>query len=138
MKLFLQKILSFSLATLVLMTTMSFTVDMHYCGDALIDISLFHNADTCGMEKQPSENECGNENPDDTCCSDEQIVLENQDSIKTSLETFPVGQQIFVATLFYSYINLFEGLDKNIVPFRDYTPPFFKRDIQKLHETYLI
>src|SRR5690554_3386259 len=138
MKLFLHKILSFSLATLVLMTTMSFTVDMHYCGDTLVDISLFTNAETCGMEKQQSADECENGATKDSCCSDEQIVLESHDRIKTTFDSSPIGQQIFVATLFYSYINLFEGLEKNIVPFRDYTPPFFKRDIQKLHETYLI
>ena len=31
---------------------MSFTVDMHYCGDTLVDSAIFHKVKTCGMEMQ--------------------------------------------------------------------------------------
>ena len=106
---------------------MSFTVDMHYCGDSLVDFALFHNAQTCGMENQSSQKSCEAGFSEKSCCSDAQIVNDGQDDLKT-----------FVATFFYTYINLFDGLDKNIVPFRDYTPPYLVRNVQKLHETYLI
>ena len=138
MKSFFHKTISLALATVVLFTTMSFTVDIHYCGDDLVDFSMFHNAKTCGMEKQKSENDCHNEVQDDSCCSDKQIVVEGQDEIKASFDTLSLEQQTFVATFFYTYINLFDVLDTSIVPFRDYKPPLLIRDIQKLHETYLI
>lgn len=130
--------MSVCLATLVLFTTMSFTVDMHYCGDMMVDFSVVDNAATCGMDHDQSQNDCDNEAPDDSCCSDKQIVIEGQDNIKISFDTLNFEQQAFVTTFFYSYINLFDCLDKNIVPFRDYAPPLLIRDIQKLHETYLI
>ncbi|MCG2417828.1 hypothetical protein K8089_02255 [Aequorivita sp. F47161] len=138
MKSFFHKSISIALATLVLFTTMSFTVDMHYCGDALVDFSVVQNVKTCGMEKSESENNCENTIPDDSCCSDKQVVIEGQDELKLSFDTLSFEQQTFVATFFYSYLNLFEGFDSNIIPFKNYNPPFLIRDIQKLHETYLI
>ena len=138
MKSFFHKITAATLATLVLFTTMSFTVDMHYCGDTLVDFSLFDKVETCGMEKQVPTKACGNELTEKSCCSELQIVMEGQEDLKLTFDTLNLEQQVFVASFFYSYINLFEGLDENIIPFKDYNPPFLIRDIQKLHETYLI
>lgn len=135
---FFHKSLAVALATLVLFTTMSFTVDMHYCGDMMVDVSVVDNATTCGMDHNQSKNACVNEVQDDSCCSDKQLIVKGQDEIKASFDTLTFEQQAFVATYFYSYINLFDGLDEQVVPFRDYKPPLLFRDIQKLHETYLI
>ncbi len=127
------------MAFVVMFTTMSFTVDMHYCGDSLVDFSFFTKAETCGMEKaQPAK---GCENPTmskKSCCSDQKIVKEGSDDLKTAFNKLTFEQQTFVATFFYTYINLFEGLDESIVPFKDYSPPFIERDVQILYETYLI
>lgn len=138
MKSIFHKTISVALATLVLFTTMSFTVDVHYCGATLVDFSVFQNVKTCGMEKQQSTNDCENEVSEKSCCSDKQLVVDGQDDIKTSFNKISFEQQVFVASFLYSYINLFEALDTNIVPFRDYAPPFLEQDLQKLHETYLI
>ncbi len=138
MKSFFHKILSVALASLVFVTTMSFTVDMHYCGDSLVDFALFHNAQTCGMENQSSQKSCEAGFSEKSCCSDKQLVVEGQDDLKMSFNTLNFEQQVFVVSFVHSYINLFETLDSHIVPFRDYAVPFLIRDIQKLHETYLI
>ncbi|XHP72823.1 hypothetical protein KCTC52924_00559 [Arenibacter antarcticus] len=126
------------MATLVLFTTMSFALDMHYCGETLVDFSLAQNTHTCGMEISQSENDCESEVPEQSCCTDKQIIVEGLDNLKLSFDKLSFEQQTFVATFFYSYINLFEDLDKNTIPFRDYKPPYLIQDIQKLHETYLI
>ncbi|MBC7000611.1 hypothetical protein, partial [Cytophaga sp. FL35] len=118
MKKVFHKILSVLMAFVVMLTTMSYTVDMHYCGDSLVDFSLFTKAEGCGMEKAQPAKSC--ENPSMTeksCCTDQQIVKEGQDDLKTSFNKLTFEQQTFVATFFYTYINLFEGLDENIVPF---------------------
>lgn len=138
MKKVIHKILSFCMALIVLLSTVSFTVASHYCGDFLVDSSLFGHVETCGMEQQQSKNDCKSEVQDDSCCSEKQIVVEGQDDLKISFNTLNFEQQVFVATFFHSYINLFDVLDSNIVPFRDYAAPFLERDLQKLHETYLI
>ncbi len=126
------------MATLVLFTTMSFTVDMHYCGDSLVDFSLVQNAHSCGMEGEAPTRDCENRITEKSCCTDKQVVIEGQDEIKMSLDTLNFDQQVFVASFFYTYINLFEGLDTNVIPFKDYKPPLLIRDIQKLHESYLL
>ena len=139
MKRVFHKILSVLMAFVVFFTTMSFTVDMHYCGDALVDFGLFTKAEGCGMEKVQPAKSC--ENPtmtEKSCCTDQQIVKEGQDDLKSSFNQLTFEQQTFVATFFYTYINLFEGLDENFIPFKDYSPPFIERDVQTLYETYLI
>lgn len=134
----IHKISAVFMAALVLFTTMSFTVDVHYCGDYMVDFSLIQNARTCGMEAEQKTDDCKTIITEDSCCTDKQIIVEGQDNYKQSFDTLNFEQQTFVATFLYTYINLFEDLDTNIIPFRDYRPPFLIRDIQKLHETYLI
>ena len=47
------------MALVVLFTTMSFTIDMHYCGNTLVEAAIFHKAKGCGMEMQkPSTKSC--------------------------------------------------------------------------------
>ncbi|MCM4169789.1 hypothetical protein KCTC52924_03566 [Arenibacter antarcticus] len=138
MKKVFHKIASFSLALVVLLSTVSFTVDSHYCGGILVDSSLFGHVETCGMEvhQQLPSSECDISIKD--CCSDEEVIVEGQDTLKTSFDRLDKDQQLFATAFIYTYLNLFDGLDTSIVPFRDYAPPFLITDIQKLHETYLI
>jgi hypothetical protein len=139
MKQFIHKSMAVFMATVVLLTTMSFTVDMHYCGDNMVDYSFFHNAESCGMEKGQVVSSC--ENPEmekKSCCSDEQLIIDGQDDLKDTFSTLTLEQQVFVASFTYSYINLFEGTESKEVSFFDYAPPFVKRDVQVLHQTFLI
>jgi len=139
MKKNLQKVLSVLMACIVMFTTMSFTVDMHYCGDSLVDFSFTQQVKTCGMEKTQSSTSCENPNiSKKSCCTDKQLVQEGQDDLKASFDQLNLEQQIFVASFTYTYISLFEGSESNQVPFVDYLPPFVKRDVQVLHQTFLI
>ena len=36
------------MALLVFLSTLSFTIENHYCGDVLVDTSMFDAVDTCG------------------------------------------------------------------------------------------
>nr|WP_228055019.1 hypothetical protein [Kordia antarctica] len=72
------------------------------------------------------------------CCSNQTIVKEGGDTFKKSNTTLENETLVFINTFFYTYINLFERLEENIVPFYDYRPPLLSKDIQLLDETYLI
>lgn len=126
------------MALLVLLSTVSFTVDSHYCGDTLVDSSLFGHVKTCGMEVQQQSNssECDISKKD--CCSDEQVIVEGQDTLKTSFEKLDKDQQLFVAAFIHTYINLIFESQEDLNSFRDYTPPPLVRDIQVLDQTFLI
>jgi len=137
MKQFFHKITSLLMAFVVLFSTMSFVVDMHYCGDTLIDTTIFKEAKTCGMDSYPDNNYRKQNTSNKDCCSDEQITFEGQDELKISFDKLTLDQQLFVASYIYSYIDLFEGLEDNVIP-RDYSPPLVVKNIHQLDEVYLI
>ncbi|WAC01633.1 MULTISPECIES: HYC_CC_PP family protein [Flavobacteriaceae] len=138
MKKVFYKISSACLALIVLLSTVSFTVDSHYCGDTLVDSSLFGHVETCGMEvqQQSPSSECDISKKD--CCSDEQVIVEGQDTLKTSFDKLDKDQQLFVAAFIHTYINLFFESQEDLNSYRDYTPPPLVRDIQVLDQTFLI
>lgn len=139
MKKFLHNAMAVFMVAVVLMTTMSFTVDMHYCGETLVDFSFTQQAETCGMDKMQSTSSCEDTHlSESSCCSDKQVIKEGQDNLKISFDQLNLEQQIFVASFTYTYINLFEGTESKQIPFVDYAPPFVKRDVQVLHQTFLI
>ena len=133
----LHKILSSAMAFVVLLSTLSFTISKHYCGDTLVDTSLFSKAKSCGMEMQNSSNkDCSIIKKN--CCSEEQQLIEGQDNLKLDFTKFDLQQKIFVNTFVYTYINLFEGITKESIHFKDYSPPLIVKDIHTLDEVYLI
>jgi len=140
MKETLRQIVSVTMALLVLFSTMSFTVDMHYCGDHLVDFSFSEKVDTCMMkaEMSRSSNECAVMEMEMDCCTDLEIVLEGQDDLKISFDQLTLEQQNFVSAYLYSYVNLFKGDDIGIISFKEYSPPLLIRDIQILDQTFLI
>ncbi|MGB5170527.1 HYC_CC_PP family protein [Eudoraea sp.] len=140
MKEVFRKILSTAMALIVLFSTMSFTVGMHYCGDHLVDFSMFDKVDSCMMKAEilKTSGSCEIMELDMNCCSDIEVILEGQDNLKISFDNYTVNQQLFIASFVYSYINLFKGIEENIIPFKEYSPPLLIRDIQILDQTFLI
>jgi hypothetical protein len=124
---------SVAMALLVLFSTVSFTVDKHFCGDFLVDQAVFSEAKTCGME-HPAE---GNMLTEDGC-SDQQVAVEGQKDLKISFDDLDLDQQVFLATFTWSYTNLFEGEAQAETPFFHYKPPLLVYDIHLLDETFLI
>ncbi|REE80748.1 hypothetical protein BX611_2401 [Lutibacter oceani] len=138
MRQFFTKITAVLMAFVVLFSTMSFTISEHFCGDYLVDSALFSKAESCGMEMQkPSPTKDCSINKDN-CCSDILKQFEGQSELKTDVFKLNFEQQVFITSFVCSYINLFEGLEENIIPFKDYSPPFIVKDIQTLDEIFLI
>ena len=120
------------LAILVLFSIVSFTIEKHYCGDVLVDVSVFTEAEKCGMEALEILQK-------KTCCKDEINVVLGQDELKfSSFEDLDFTQQQFVTTFIYTYVNLFEGLSQQIIPHKDYSPPNLVTDIQVLDQVFTI
>ena len=127
------------MAAVVLITTMSFTVDMHYCGDTLVDYSFVQQVKTCGMEKAQVASTCENSTlSKKPCCTDKQVVKKGNDNLKISFDQLTPEQQVFVVSFTYSYLSLFEGTESKEAPFIAHAPPFVKRDVQVLYQTFLI
>lgn len=137
MKQRIHKIMSLVMVFVVLLSTMSFTINMHYCGKTLVETALFQNAKGCGMEMSNLLKE-GCTITKKNCCSNEQLLIDGQDELQLQVDKISFDQQIFIASFVYTYINLFEGLDKNVSTYEEYRPPLVIRQIYKLDETYLI
>lgn len=135
---FFLKISSIFLACIVLFTTTSFTVSEHYCGDDLVDSSLFTKAESCSLDMEmPSPTE-GCTIQKDNCCKDLVIQIEGQDELRPLFTDLNFDQQVIFTSFVYSYLISFEEIgDKNFV-FRDYSPPLVDYDYQVLFQTFLI
>lgn len=130
-----QKTISSVLALLVLVSTFSFAIDKHFCGDFLVDIAVFSEAETCGMAMHNSP-ETGM--AEDSCCTNEKVAVEGQDELKVSFDSLNFDQQVFLSSFTFSYLNLFEGLPQHKIPFKDYSPPLLVSDIHVLDQVFLI
>lgn len=129
----LHKVSSIVLTCLVLFSTLSFTVEKHYCGENLVDTAIFSQAKKCGMD---SDNEVYVKKP---CCKDTIDVVEGQDELNTvDFQDLDVTLKFTLTNYIYFYSQLFESLPKLIIPHKDYSPPNLITDIQLLDETFLI
>jgi len=126
------------MALLVLLSTFSFAIESHYCGDILVDTSWFGEVESCDMDHQHKSTSEENNVDNKNCCNDELLAIDGQEDLKISLENFNFEQQLFVVSFIYSYINLYEGTDSKIIPFKNYSPPPLIRDVQTLDQVFLI
>ena len=124
------------LAWLVLFSTVSFTIEKHFCGDVLVDVSIFTEVDKCDMEASEIALERITKKP---CCKDVIDVIEGQNELKfSSFENLDFEKQQIIASYAYAYISLFEELPKLAIPHKNYSPPDLVTDIQVLDQVFII
>ncbi|WP_343329017.1 HYC_CC_PP family protein [Polaribacter staleyi] len=132
MKQFFSKIASFLLALLVLFSTFSFTVEKHYCGDSLMDVSFVGKADSCGAEMEAI-------NVKKNCCKDEVHHIKGQDQLRQSqIDDFDFSKQQFLVALGVAYSNLFVEKESQKTHYKDLCPPNIHSDYQVLYQSFLI
>lgn len=131
------KAFSVAMAFFVLFSTLSFTMEKHFCGDTLIDVAIFSNAATCGgMELEADSFSSVDQ---DACCKDEIEILKGQENLKKVVfEDLQFEQQVFLSIFSYSYFNLFDGLSERIIPHTNYSPPHLVADFRVLHQVFII
>jgi hypothetical protein len=131
------KIGSISMALLVLFSTLSISMDMHFCGDTLVDFKLFQKADSCGVEMESSM-EMIDDNMEMQCCTDVEMVVPGQDELQIFLDTFSPEQETFLISFAYTYLQIYQEGQEQCIPFKEYAPPLLIRDIQVLDQTFII
>ncbi|QTE24448.1 hypothetical protein J3359_05475 [Polaribacter cellanae] len=124
----------------VLFSTTSFAITKHFCGDTLIDASVFSKVSTCGMESKQdtSVTISGCTIVKKDCCKDEQLLIDGQDGVQFQIDHISFNQELFIASFIYTYLNLFKDLDKKVSNYSTYKPPLVIKEIFKIDETYLI
>lgn len=122
------------ISVLVLISTLSFSVSMHYCGDHLVDSALFSESKKCGG--LDAEIEVYVKKP---CCQDVIVLIEGQDDLTKadSQMSTPSSDHFFITC--NGYISaLFEGIPKQVISLQTYVPPNIIHDLQVLNATFLI
>ena len=113
-------------------STVSFTIEKHFCGDVLVDVSMFVEAEKCAMEALEILQK-------KTCCKDEIDVVLGQDELKvSSFEDLDFEQQQFVTVFTFTYLRGFKSLPKETVSNKYYSPPNLVADIQVLDQVFII
>lgn len=142
------KILSIFLAFQVLLSSLSFNIGMHFCGESLKSFSLYDKAEPCehsplaeyhsGMKDCPIHSQQKKSEKDD-CCNDKQVKVEGQD-MDTTISSFSLDftpHFEFIAAYAVSLLNLFQE-ETYSSKFLNYKPPQMRTDIPLLIQTFLI
>lgn len=131
-KTLLYKLFSVSMALLVLFSTVSFTVEKHFCGDVLMDAAVFNSVEKCASESQEAPSKMD-------CCEDVVDVIKGQDELTVkTFQDLDFDQQLFLTAMSYSYLNLFEGLPELVIPHKNYSPPNLIFNRQILDQVFII
>lgn len=121
-------------------STMSFSVDKHFCGTMLMDVAIFSSSKACGSATKICAKEMTSvmDSLGDSCCTNKKLTVEGQDELKISFNSLDLDQQVFLQTLVFTYIYIFEDLSLKKIPYEHYSPPLLITDIQILDQVFLI
>lgn len=126
---FLHSVFSVLMAFLVLFSTLSFTVEKHYCGDRLVDSAVFSKVKKCSDVIEIPK----------SCCKDDVEIIKGQDKLKvTKFEDLDISKQIAFTAFVYNFFLYKESLPKQTIPHQFYSPPNLVIDLQQLHDVYII
>lgn len=132
MKTLVSKIASLSLALLVLFSTLSFTVGIHYCGNIMMDKAALAQAEPCEMhQNHPSEEKS-------ECCDDEIEIIKGQDELQLSKAEFDLDIPLEFAIFSFIHFSSLDFFAQETATTEVYDPPQYHRDFQILHQVFLI
>ena len=130
----LKKICSILLALAVAFSTLSFTVNRHYCGDLLINKAVFKKADTCcsaSPKRSSKENLSGKD-----CCSNTFLKVNGQNELTNYCFSFKTFQFPVAASFDQVAINV--PLRKSAPKIPNIDPPPSRKQLFIYFEAYLI
>ncbi|KPM32641.1 Hypothetical protein I595_1067 [Croceitalea dokdonensis DOKDO 023] len=101
----------------------------------VMDVSLFVEADDCGMEAAAGLLEAGMENH---CCGDETFTLQGQEDLLHDYQDISLGQQQFFVAFAAAFLPYFFTEPTTLDVNWDYPPPLLVHDVQVWHQVFLI
>ena len=133
MKAIMHKSGAILMSLLLLFSTLSFTVDMHFCGHSLVDVKLFQKAEDCGMAMSSDAMKALG------CCSDVEIQVDGRQDLEQLVSTVEIAP---LATVFQlSYFQLLYPLEfqhAEQTTFLSDSPPRPGPDLQITYQQFLI
>lgn len=145
------RLVAFSLALLILMTSVGWVVDMHYCAGQLKSVSWLGKAKSCHEQAQAStskscphhqmmlEQDEASSSDDGGCCENRTVYLhadQDTDALASQFVLEKQAQQFLVAFIVTFSPTLTRGRD--VPTYTHYTPPLIPRDIPVLVQSFLL
>lgn len=124
----------------MLFSTLSFSVDKHYCGGQLYSESFFLHAKDCGMKQMSlcDKNSTSNSLKNNGCCRNVQVFIKGQNLEQKALSTLILDiQQSAIIVDFKSY-NFKADYIQKPTAYHTYLPPLLVKDIPVLVQSFLI
>ena len=144
MKQVLRKIFSVIMAFTVLFSTFSFTISSHYCGEILVDSSIFSEAEDCGMLSSHDDS-CDTDSSVKVCddenmmhCQNIQKSVEGNDLEQLPLELSELPKIYFAVSFISTFQNSWIDKTQAVLNYKPYKPPTSEEDIIVLFENYRI
>ena len=130
------------MAILVLISTLSFSIGKHYCGDHLVDVAIFAEAEKCGMEAADMGSESSDEDTvlmAESCCKDVVDLYEGQDELSLEkTKELNTDQKVFILSFAYVFSGLNTLDSQHNTPYKYDPLPKSTRYIQVLNQVFLI
>jgi len=138
MKNLFHKLFSLTMVFLLLLSTISWTVEKHLCMGRVMDVGVFTHADDCclGLDAMSTSDESIEDKK--PCCDNEVFTMQGQDDLtyhETDLD-FPL--KIFLYSYASTYVGLFVETEYDIILCNVSPPPILTEDLHILHEVFLI
>jgi hypothetical protein len=135
-----KKISALFLAILVMYSSTSYALNMHFCMGELADIALFDSGDACIMDvEKPTchQNDERAQIESKSCCADQSFQIEAQNELVPVVKsTLSPIQFIQIALIVSPELLATVSAERNYL--YQYTPPLIVKDISILHDTFLI
>ena len=135
------------LAALIFITSVGFTVDMHYCGGQLKSFSFIGKAKSChekAMVQCPHHKKMMAQSKDNTvdtknCCNNKTLHFQADQDKQIQHYDFQLNQplQHFVKSLVRVFFTN-RVVEKETPAFAHYKPPLISRDIPVLIQSFLL
>jgi len=134
MKQFTTKIGAVLMTLIVLLSTMSFTINQRYCDGNLVDTTLFSKSDSCKIVVKSDCCEITEE-----CCDHEQIIIDGQKELPSRIvvET-PIVNQYFVINSVKLHLEKYDFQTENRIFHKKYIPPSLVFNKQIVHQVFII
>lgn len=134
---------SISLALLMLVSNVGFSLNTHFCGGEVVKSSFtigLHNPD-CEManmdntcDRNPSKEHQLAQKP---CCENQHQIVQLDENATTELASININP-VFVAAFIHVFVQPLVFADQALTTFVDYSAPLTDKDIQVLFQTFLI
>ncbi len=135
------RILSFLMTILILLSSTGFSMSLHYCHGKVKTVSFFEEAESCHQIKTkchiPSQKE-NIKKYKKSCCANKTITAQQDDSSQKNTIDFTPKQVKFLTAFTQAFILKGIHLSRTIVSPPKHIPPLLNKDIPILIQSFLL